>query len=147
MKSSVAVELFGGDLSKTLERTVVTSAAGKNLAFREALLRQLQVLREDLAGSKVSPLEKLLVDRIVCCWLLLYYAETCYHQAKDMTITQGEYHQRRIDRLHRRFLVGIKTLAVVRRLALPVLHVKTSESHNEINGVCSKAVENRFALG
>jgi hypothetical protein len=87
------------------------------------------------------------VDRIVCCWLLLYDAETCYLQAKDMTIPQGDYHQRRIDRLHRRYLSAIRMLVVARRLALPVLYVKTSESHNETNGFCTNALENRFALG
>jgi hypothetical protein len=146
MKSPIAVDFFGGDLSKSLETTLVTRTAGKNLPFREAMLRKLQMLREEIGGSKACPLEKLLVDRIVCCWLLLYDAETCYVQAKDMTISQGDYHQRRIDRLHRRYLSAIKMLAVVRRLALPVLHVKTSERHNDTNGVCTKALENRFAL-
>jgi hypothetical protein len=146
MKSPTAVACFGGYLAKTLEMTVVTRAAGKNLPFQEAILRQLQALREDLASSKASPLEKLLVDRIVCCWLLLYDAETCYHQAKDMTIPQGDYHQRRIDRLHRRLLSAVRMLAVVRRLALPVVRVKTSERKRETNGVCTKALENRFTL-
>jgi hypothetical protein len=123
MMSPEAVEFFGGDLAKTLEKNLVANAAGKNLPFQEAILRKLQLLREDTTGSNVAPLEKLLVDRIACCWLVLYDAEVRYVQG-NMSIPQGDYHQRRIDRLHRRFLSAIKMLAVVRRLALPVVHAK-----------------------
>ena len=49
-------------------------------------------------------------------------ADVRYAQGqKDCTIAQSDYYQRRMDRAHRRFLSAVRTLAVVRRLALPVL--------------------------
>jgi hypothetical protein len=40
-----------------------------------------------------------------------------------MTLAQSEHSQRRIDRAHRRYLSTLKTLASVRRLALPALQI------------------------
>jgi len=42
---------------------------------------------------------------------------------EDRTIVQGDYQQRRMDRAHKRYLSAIKALALVRKLALPVLQV------------------------
>jgi hypothetical protein len=40
-----------------------------------------------------------------------------------MRFAQSEHAQRRIDRTHRRFLTTLRTLATVRRLALPSLQI------------------------
>jgi len=43
----------------------------------------------------------------------------------------ADYHLRRQDRAHRRFLTAMKTLATVRKLGLPVLQVNIGE--NQVN--------------
>jgi hypothetical protein len=70
-------------------------------------------MRTELAGPTPTPLEKLLVERIVTCWLQLQDADIRCARAKDLNINQADYHQRRIDHSHKRFLSGIKTLACV----------------------------------
>jgi hypothetical protein len=40
-----------------------------------------------------------------------------------MTIAQSEYAQKQMDRTHRRLISTLKTLAAVRRLALPALQL------------------------
>src|SRR5260370_25760660 len=89
------VEQLGGDMSKSVVKHLVTKTAGKDLLFRKPLLRKLELLMQELDGPKITPLETLLIDRIVCCWLLLYHAEMYFFQVKDMTIPQGDYYQRR----------------------------------------------------
>jgi hypothetical protein len=55
--------------------------------------------------------------------LLPQEADTRYAQAKNLSIAWGEYYQQRMDRAHRRYLSAIKVLALVRKLAVPVLQV------------------------
>jgi hypothetical protein len=115
------VDRLGGDLARQAERSLINAVAGKNLLFREALVRKLELLRADLGGTQPTPLERLLVSRVVACWLQVQIADAQYAQADNLTVAQGDYYQRRQDRAHRRFLSAVRTLALVRRLALPVL--------------------------
>ena len=125
-------EVFGADLDRTVEYSISKSLGGeKNLAFREAIKRKLAALREELEGPTPSPTERLLVDRIVACWLQVQDADLRYAQAGNCSFAQADYHLRRQDRAHRRFLTAMKTLATVRKLGLPVLQVNIGE--NQVN--------------
>jgi hypothetical protein len=135
LQNPTHVENFGGNLAIQTEITLIDAAAGKNLLFKEALTRKLENLRRELAGPSPTPVERLLVERIVTCWLQLQDADIRYAQAKDLSITQADYHQRRIDRAHKRFLSAIKTLATVRRLAVPVLIGQVNIAQKQVNKV------------
>jgi hypothetical protein len=123
-----------GNLAAQYETTLIGNAAGKNLIFKEATARKLKVMREELAGEKASALERLLVERIVLCWLSLYDVEIRFAQMKDLTIPQATYWQERIDRAHRRYLTAIKALATVRKLALPALQVNIAKKQVNFGG-------------
>jgi hypothetical protein len=97
---------------------------GKNLVAAESAPRRLEALRRELAGPAPSALERLLVDRVVLCWFQVNYCEALFAQwAKDLTIPQADYQQRRLDRVHGRYLSAIRTLAYVRRLLVPSVQV------------------------
>jgi hypothetical protein len=110
-----------GNMARQVQTTLIRNAAGNNLFFREGLEAKINRLRAELAGQDPTPLENLLADRIALCWLSLHDAEARYAQAQDLTIKQAEFWQHRIDCAHRRYLSAIKTLATVRKLALPAL--------------------------
>lgn len=116
-----AVEVV--DMARQVELSLIKAAAGpQNLLIREALPRKLAAMRAELGGQGPTPLERLLVERVVLCWLQLHYFEAAYTQNMgSLTLAQGHYHQRRIDRAHRRYLSAIKALATVRRLLRPVV--------------------------
>jgi hypothetical protein len=132
-----AVAAFGGDLAQQAEASLVRAASGDDLAFREALLRKTALLREELQGPAPTPLERLLVERVVACWLQVQDADVRYAQAKGPSLAQGDYLQRRIDRAHKRFLTAARTLALVRRLALPVLVAQVNVAGRQVNKVVS----------
>src|SRR5438309_1646009 len=90
------------------------------LDAQDAQVNELNDLA-DLLGPDPCPLERLLVQRLVTCWLQVQDADLRFAQAKELPIPWGDYYQRRMDRAHRRYLSAVKTLAVVRRLALPLL--------------------------
>jgi hypothetical protein len=118
------VSVFGGDLAEQAVHSFADAIAGKNLAFREAVLRKLELMRAELLGENPTSVERLLVERVACCWLQVQDADMRYAQSQgNLSLKQGDYHQRRMDAAHRRYLSALKALALVRKLAVPALQI------------------------
>ncbi len=99
----------------------------QDIGFQEAVRRKLELLRADLLGPDPTPVERLLVERVAACWLQVQDAELRYAQGQgSLSIRQADYHQRRMDAANRRYLAALKALAVVRKLAVPVLQVNVA---------------------
>jgi hypothetical protein len=63
-------------------------------------------------------------------------ADVRYAQGQgSLTIKQNDYHQRRMDAAHRRYLSALRTLAVVRKLAVPVLQVNIARKQVNIGSL------------
>src|SRR5262249_3829914 len=135
LQDPATVDQFG-DLAYQAEQSLIRAAAGDDLAFGEGLTRKLELLRAELAGLNPTPVERLLVERIVACWLQVQDADVRYAQAKNLSLEGGEYYQRRMDRAHKRYLSAIRTLALVRKLALPVLQVNIGRKQVNVAGAC-----------
>jgi hypothetical protein len=118
-----------GDMAKTAQESLIRTLSGdKNLVVQEAHVRKCTALTAELAGPQPSPLERLLVERIVICWLQLYYAETLYVQnIQAFTLRQAEFHQQRISKAQARYLAAIRALAQVRRLGVPAVQVNIGQ--------------------
>jgi hypothetical protein len=121
LKDPATVDILGGDLAHQAQLSLIAKLAGKNLMFEESLRRKVQLLRGELGGPSPTPLERLVVERVVCCWLHLHHLELTYAQRDSMALDLATYYQRSLDRAQKRYLAAIKALAVLRRLALPVL--------------------------
>src|SRR5262249_40546452 len=76
------VDKLNGDLARVAQQSLVNAAAGNDLAFREAVLRKLEMLRAELAGPDPTPIERLLVERVVACWLQVHHADVLYVQGQ-----------------------------------------------------------------
>jgi hypothetical protein len=118
-----------GDMAKTARETLIRTLSGdKNLVVQEAHARKCAALTAELAGPQPSPLERLLVERIVLCWLHLHYDETLYVQHREkLTLRQDEFFQQRISKAQARYLSAIRTLAQVRRLGVPAVQVNIGQ--------------------
>ena len=122
------------DLAAEAERSLIKTVSGDDPLTKVALPPQLESMRKELAGPEASHLERLLAERIVACWLQLQYAEAIYAQnLGKLNMVQSEYHQRRLDRLHRRYLSSIKTLAQIRKLS-PALQINIAEKQINTTG-------------
>ena len=120
---SDSAQILSNIVAKRAERLFVGRICGDDLLLKEALSLQLQEMRKEVAGTDPSPLERLLAERVVACWLQLQQAEaTCAaNLGKPTTSQSSEYHQRHLDRVQRRYLSAIRTLAQVRKLLKPAV--------------------------
>jgi hypothetical protein len=108
------------DPADQAEQIMVQNYGGDDLLIKEAMPRTLKLMRKELAGDNPSPLERLLVERVVATWFQLQYFEGLYAQnIRSLTIPQAEFHQKRIDRAQRRHLSAVRILAQVRKLLKP----------------------------
>ena len=117
---------------ETLVAEQLKAAFGQDLLMREGMEQRMRAMRKELAAEGNTPLERLLIDRIVVCWLQVQHPDHRYASLDSCSIAQGDYFQRFQDRAHRRFLSACKALAVVRRLAIPALQVNIGEKQVNI---------------
>ena len=68
------VEMFG-NLAAGAQEFAVDVVAQTNLAIKEATPRKMAALRAELEGPDPGPIERLLVERVVFCWLILWEYE------------------------------------------------------------------------
>ena len=106
--------------------------------MKDALRRELADVAADLAGPTPTPVETSLARAAALCWFAWRLYEAHHASAstseRGVSFAQGEYQQRRIDRAHRRYLATLKTLATVRRLALPALQVNLARQQINVAG-------------
>jgi hypothetical protein len=109
-----------GDLGKTVENMLLAAIAKVDLATQESIRRHAERLRGELRGPAPSPLEKLLVDRLLADWLATYTFDVLTTQelslAQDPFGLVREGNTKRHESAHHRLLRSAKMLAEVRRL-------------------------------
>lgn len=96
-----------------------------NLFNGEVVKREILQVAADVAGPNPTALERLLAERIALCHAHLQFLEGHYQNVlrDGGTTEQIEMLLARIDGAQRRELSAIKTLAQVRRLALPAVQI------------------------
>lgn len=79
-------------------------------------------LRKSLLGDAPTPIERLLVDRIVVCQLAALWAEHTLGNrlGKNASLSLLAFYGAEADRHHRRLLKATEALARVRRMQVPV---------------------------
>jgi hypothetical protein len=99
-----------------VEHAWIQVLAGTDLVAQEVLAQQLQVLKAELGGPSPTPLEQLLIDRIVVTWVQVCQADLWAAQH----VTQHDtWIAQRQDRAQGRLLTAVKALAQVRKLLRP----------------------------
>jgi hypothetical protein len=135
LQDPTVVNLLGGDLAAQAQLAIIDKLTGKtNLLFKESLRQKVRLLRAELAGPNPMPLERLLVEQVVACWLHLYHLEAIYASKNGMSPELGRYYQRSITSAQRRYLAAIKTLALIRKLAVPVLQLNIAKQQVNVAG-------------
>jgi len=93
-----------GDLAIQARESWLQLIAGKDLYLAETMRLHLEAMRTELAGPIASPMERLLVDRILAC-----HVAALYFEAVEPSDPGGEngrvakYRMQRQDQAHRQF--------------------------------------------
>jgi hypothetical protein len=106
--------------------------SGPDLTMQEALARKAEAMRAELAGPSPMPLEALLAERVVTCWMQATYADIAVAKAGDATIKQADFAEKRAGAAHTRYLTAISALTTLRR-HLPSGSVLSSAKPVELN--------------
>jgi len=117
---------------------------GKDLLAQEGTARQLDALRHDLAEPRSSPLEKLVIQRIVACFLQTVYFDAREAVGQDIESREmAAFRLKRQAQAHEQLLSAIRSLADLRKVAPPpvVIQIATetpgAQSTNGSSGRCS----------
>src|SRR5262245_34372122 len=108
-----------GDLTGHVEEALLDLAAGTSLLGKEAVRRRLDALRAELSVPAPTPVEKLLIDRVVVTWARCHLADLDELQKARCGSPPGTDAQRRAAGAQARYLAALKQLAVVRKLLKP----------------------------
>lgn len=133
-QNDAGVDYLGGNLARRAQEAFIVAMAGTNLALQIAVTKKMETLRSELAGPSPTPIERLLAERAIACWLQMQDADLRFAQAKDQSIRQAEFMQNRMDRAHRRYLSALKTLALVRKMAVPVIQMNFAKKQVNVVG-------------
>jgi hypothetical protein len=125
------------DLAKVTEwHPMDRISKDEDLATRETLTQQFAVMRTEIAGEDPSPFERLLAERLVATWLQIQVFESLYASSlyENITIAQGNYHQKRLDQTYRRHLAAIRTLVQIRKLG-PAVQINIAQKQINTAGI------------
>lgn len=134
------IRLGGGDVAASVKALLVEKAAGaKEIFTKEAIARHLERMLDELAGPSPTPIERLLAERAALCWIELHGldAQVVRRRSEEHTGRPIEALDRARDRAQRRYLAALRSLAQVRRLAVPVLMVNLARNQ-QINQTMSQ---------
>lgn len=115
-----------GDLNAFVQLKIIDRVAGGKSGSL-AIERGVTVMRQDLGYAFAPPLEQLLIDHTLVCWLRLQDTEWRYTQqiSGSMSLQLANYWERRLSAAQRRYLRACETLARVRKITrqTPALQV------------------------
>jgi hypothetical protein len=107
-------------------------ALPENLHIKKVVEHQREVMRTSLLGPDPTPVDRMLVDRIIVNWLSTQLAELTLQQS-DGSVQRLEFLAKRADRAEQRLMRSLKTLATVRRLVGPTIQVNVAEEIKQVN--------------
>ncbi len=126
-----------GDLAHTAALAVVAKMRAYPLVA-ESLKRGWDVMKDELGYQLASPLERLLVEQVILCWLHLNAAELEYADVIGGSSFAHvvDHCERRLSSAQTRYLRACETLARIRKLArsTPALQVNiAADGGQQIN--------------
>ena len=141
-----------GDMAALATTHLVDGVKGSVLG-RESIRVGVDTLKSELGCGHASPLERLLIEQVIMCWLrlnLLEYQYTTIRDTQTMTIDQADFLEKRLNCAQRRYLRACETLARVRKLVrrTPVLQVNiAAEGGKQVNVLADNAKQAAQAGG
>lgn len=102
----------------TQAQTSIIARSFPQYSIRLAVAHHCAEMMTKFNYETASPVERMLIEHIVLCWLRLHERELRYESVMtgEPSFDQVEYYERRLSDAQRRFLRSVETLAKVKRL-------------------------------
>ncbi len=125
-----------GDVSKFAYTRLIDATVGDQVPLRESLMVGREAMREELGYHQASPLERLLIDQVLLCWLRLHNVELNHTAVMDQnrTLAVADHWDRKLSAAQRRYLRACETLARIRKLKLPTLQFNIGQKQLNVAG-------------
>jgi len=141
-EASPTVIARASDLGRKSQHLLIETASGGDPLTELALSGRLDMMREEIAGENPTPLEVLLTERVVSCWLLvelfdrLMAAQLWKNTPKEHRVTERalRYYLRWQESANSRFLAAVRELARVRKLEATAPPVQVNTQVNILGG-------------
>ena len=123
-----------GDVAQHAFVNLVDVASGDQESLRASLKAGQSAMREELGFPQASALERLLIDRVILCWLRLHHVEFRYTAVVENSIPlpRAYYWERRLSAAQHRYLQACESLARIRKLIIPIVQVNIGEKQVNI---------------
>lgn len=122
---------------------VLVAETNATVFVKESIRRGMVVRRRELGYAEASPLERLLIERIVLCGTALDLLQmvVTHKLAESHTFAAGAYWDRRLERAERRYVRVVEALARVRKLlAATSRQERRADASQEGGALFAKAV-------
>ena len=120
--SSPEVIAHASDIAKRVQWVLVKTISAEEPLMEEALEARMQHMRAEIAGENPTPLEVLLTERVVACWMLvelfdvLMGAQLNKDSERRTSISYTLKMLKWQESANRRYFAAIRELARVRKL-------------------------------
>jgi hypothetical protein len=123
------------NLPGRVERILLQQIFGSNLVSAEATRRKLAEMKAEFAGPDPSPLDQLMAERVVACYLAVMRAEmACEEALLRLPVEQAAYYEQRVDRASKRLFQAVRTYAAVRKAELPAIQLNIAREQVNLAG-------------
>ena len=128
------------DVGRKAQHVLIRAAAGGDPLTEYALSGRLDIMREEIAGENPTPLEVLLTERVVSCWMLVELFDVLmagqFRIGTEQRVPPSylKHMIRWQESATRRYLAAIRELARVRKLQAGVPAVQVNTQVNVLQG-------------
>lgn len=135
-RSGPEVIARASDVGRTAQHVLIGTAAGGDPLTEYALSGRLDMMREEIAGENPTPLEVLLTERVVACWIsvelfeVLMTAQLALDGKHRVSMSYLKHMIKWQESANRRYLASIRELARVRKLQSKVPNAQTNVQIN-----------------
>lgn len=125
-----------GSMAKRVLNNIARCYYGKNAYAQELAVRQANDMRDQLGFKDAPPLEKILIEQVLVCYLNPYSLElfAAWKVVESHATEAGLYWDRRLTGAQGRFTRACESLAKVRRLSRPNVQINVAaEGGQQLN--------------
>jgi len=139
-EASPVVVARASDIGRWAQQLLIDTASAGDPLTQDALSGRLDMMREEIAGENPTPLEILLTERVVSCWMqvelfdVLMAAQLWRGNEKCVSPSYLKHMIRWQESATRRYLAAIKCLVQVRRLLRPSMQINYAEQQVNVAG-------------